>query len=322
LRILQEADKPLGSSRITERLLTGHHEISERTVRFYLRNMDREGLTENLGRRGRRITRHGLEELASARIIDRVGYLAAKIDQMTYRMSFDLSKKTGTVVMNVSVVDKAHLKSAIPDIMKVFEAGLAMGKLVTLLPPYERIGELTVPEGKLGLGTVCSITLNGVLLAHGIPTNSRFGGLLELKDYEPTRFMEIIHYDGTTVDPLEVFIRSSMTDYHGATQTGNGRIGASFRDLPASSRDHVLELGCQLNKVGLGSLLMTGWPGQPLLEIPVDQGQIGVIVVGGLNPAAVLKERGIKSHTHALSGLAEYQTFFNYEELDKRILEF
>jgi len=322
LRILQEADKPLGSSRITERLLAGHHEISERTVRFYLRNMDREGLTENLGRKGRRITQYGLDELGSARIIDRVGYLTAKIDQMTYRMTFDLSTKTGTVVINVSVVDKAQLKDAIPDIMKVFEAGLAMGKLVTLIPPCERVGELTVPEGKLGLGTVCSITLNGVLLAHGIPTNSRFGGLLELKDYEPTRFMEIIHYDGTTVDPLEVFIRSAMTDYHGATQTGNGRIGASFRELPASSRDHVLELAYQLNKVGLGGLMMIGWPGQPLLEIPVDQGQIGVIVVGGLNPAAILEERGIKYHTHALSGLAEYRTFFHYEELDERILEF
>ena len=83
LRVLQEANAPLGSSKITERLLAAHQDISERTVRLHLSHMDQEGLTENLGRRGRRLTRRGLEELGSARIIDRVGYLAAKIDQLT-----------------------------------------------------------------------------------------------------------------------------------------------------------------------------------------------------------------------------------------------
>jgi len=43
LRILQEANGPLGSSKITERLLAAHHEISERTVRLHLSNMDQEG---------------------------------------------------------------------------------------------------------------------------------------------------------------------------------------------------------------------------------------------------------------------------------------
>lgn len=322
LTVLREADKPFGSSKISERLSAAGHEISERTVRFYLQGMDKEGLTENLGRRGRLITQRGLEELGSARIIERVGFLAAKIDQMTYRMSFDLSRKAGTVVVNVSMVERSQLKSAAPLIKRVFEAGYAMGRLMALLPPRERVGELTVPEGMVGIGTVCSITLNGVLLTHGIPTYSRFGGLLELQDYTPTRFVEAIHYSGTTLDPLEVFIRSGMTDYVGATETGNGRIGASFRELPAESRDHVVELAKQLEKVGLGGFMTIGWPGQPLLEIPVNQGQVGAIVIGGLNPAAILEEKGIKSHSRALAALAEYETFFHYEELDERMREF
>ncbi len=322
LRILQEANRPLSSSRITEQLLAERHETSDRTVRYYLINMDRDGFTENLGKRGRKITRRGLDELGNARIIDRVGYLAAKIDQMTYRMNFDLYTKTGTVVMNVSVVDKAQLKTEIPQIKKAFEVGLAMGNLVSLLPPGEGTGDMIIPEGKIGLGTICSITLNGVLLAHGIPTNSSFGGLLELRNYKPTRFVEIIHYSGTTVDPLEIFIRSAMTDYQGATRTGNGRIGASFRELPAASRDQVVKLAYQLEKVGLGGFMMIGWPGQPLLEIPVRQGRIGAIVVGGLNPSAIIEERGIRSPSCTLSGLAEYQTFFHYDELDERMLAF
>jgi repressor of nif and glnA expression len=321
LRILRDADRPLGSSRITERLLAEGHEIRERTVRFYLRSMDNEQLTENLGRRGRRITRRGIEELSSARIIEKVGYLAAKIDQMTYRMTFDLSSRTGTVVVNVSMVEKSELRNAAPLITRVFDAGYAMGRLMALFPPGERIGDVAIREGMVGIGTVCSITLNGVLLAHGIPTYSRFGGLLELHDHKPTRFVEFIHYSGTTLDPLEIFIRSGMTDYLGATENGNGRIGASFREVPAESRDEVVQLAQRLDTVGLGAFMAIGWPGQSLLEIPVNQGQVGAVVIGGLNPAAILEERGIKSHSRALAALAEYDLFFHYEELDARIRE-
>jgi len=319
LRVLHEAGGALGSSKITERLLAAGHEISERTVRFYLKEMDREGMTDNLGRKGRLITRRGLQELGSARIIEKIGFLAAKIDQMTYRMSFDLSTRSGTVVVNVSIVDKSELMEAAPLVKKVFAAGYAMGKLAAVFPPGERIGDLTIPEDMIGLGTVCAITLNGVLLTHGIPTYSRFGGLLEMQNYEPTRFVEVIHYSGTTLDPLEVFIRSRMTDYLGATENGNGRIGASFRELPAESREQVMDLAHRLKEVGLGGFMTIGWPNQSLLEIPVNQGQVGAIVIGGLNPAAILEERGIKTYSRALAALAEYDRFFHFEELEDRI---
>ena len=319
LRVLQEADKPLSSSRITQRLLSMGHDASERTVRLYLQSLDEEGLTQNFGKKGRLITQRGLEELSSARIIERVGFLADKIDQMTYRMKFDLLTRKGTVVINVSVVEKHKLKNAVPSIKKVFQAGYSMGRLMALFPPRERVGEVAVPEGMIGIGTVCSITLNGVLLANGIPTNSRFGGLLELQNHKPTRFVEIIYYDGTTLDPLEIFIHSGMTNNAGATETGYGCIGASFREFPAESRDHVIKLAQELEKIGLGGFMTIGWPGQPVLEIPVNQGQVGAIVIGGLNPAAILEEKGIKTHLLALAGLAEFETLFPYYELDDRI---
>jgi repressor of nif and glnA expression len=322
LRILQEAGGAVGSSRITERLIAAGHDITERTVRFYLHSMDDEGLTENLGRRGRLITQKGLEELSSARIIERVGFLAAKIDQMTYRMSFDLKSRSGTVVVNASIIERAQMKRAAPLVKRVFEHGYAMGRLMTLFGPDDRIGEISIPPDMIGIGTVCSITLNGVLLSHGIPTYSRFGGLLELHEYKPSRFVEVIYYNGTTLDPLEIFIRSGMTDYVGATKDGNGRIGASFREVPAASRERVVSLAQQLEEVGLGGFMAIGWPGQPLLEIPVNQGQVGAIVIGGLNPAAILEEVGIRTYSRALAALADYKAFFPYDELDDRIREF
>jgi repressor of nif and glnA expression len=281
--------------------------------------MDGEELTRNRGRRGHIITHRGLEELAKARIIEKVGFLAAKIDQMTYQMEFDLSSSTGTVVVNVSIVEASKLESAARLIQKVFAAGYAMGRLMALFPSGERIGGTTIADGMIGIGTVCSITLNGVLLAHGIPTYSRFGGLLELKDHEPVRFVEIIHYDGTTLDPLEVFIRSGMTDYAGAVEIGTGKIGASFRELPAESREHVITLAHRLDQIGLGGFMAIGWPSQPLLEIPVRHGRAGAVVMGGLNPAGILEESGIPTHSRALAALAEYDILFPYDELDVRI---
>jgi hypothetical protein len=295
------------------------YDSSERTVRFHLLGMDKEGLTRNFGKRGRLITDKGRDELNNARVIEKVGYLAAKIDQMTYQMDFDLNSRSGMVVVNVSMINLSQLKAAAPLIAKVYEHGYAMGSLVGLLGPGESIGDESIPDNMVGICTVCSITLNGVLLANGIPTYSRFGGLLELQKTRPTRFVEIIHYVGTTLDPLEVFIRSGMTDYTGAIATGNGRIGASFREVPAMAREKVTVLAEKLEKVGLGGFMEIGWPGQPVREIPVNSGQIGAILIGGLNPAAILEEQGIKTYSRALAGLYSYQNLFHYELLQERI---
>ncbi len=320
LRILRDANGPLGSLKITDRLAALGHDMSERTVRFHLLDMDKAGLTLNLGRSGRAVTEKGLSELDTARSYEKVGFLSAKIDQMTYKMDFDLAGRTGRVVLNVSVIERSELERSVPLIQDVFAAGYSMGTLMTLLRPGEQVGEIPVPEGSVGIGTVCSITLNGVLVAHGIPINSRFGGLLELRDRKATRFTEFINYDGTTIDPLEVFIRGVMTDYLGATRTGSGLIGASFREVPADSRDQVLALGRQMDEAGLGGLFLIGWPGRPLLDIPVSEGRLGFVVVGGLNPVAILEEEGIRVHrTGALAGLIEYSRLFHYQELGARV---
>ncbi|MBW1708383.1 MAG: DUF128 domain-containing protein [Deltaproteobacteria bacterium] len=322
LRILQGSNKPLSSSIINQQLLAMGHEVSERTVRLYLQQLDREGMTEILGKRGHRITERGLKELSVARAYEKVGYLAARIDQLTYNMDFNLVEKRGTVVINASIIEHDQLEQAVPLMKRVYSSGYAMGQLLTLFGPGERIGDVIVREESVGIGTVCSVTLNGVLLAHGIPTHSRFGGLLEVQDKKPTRFVELIHYEGTTLDPLEVFIRGGMTDYIGATSTGNGRIGASFREVPAGSRDSVLSLAGKLEEVGLNGFMSVGWPGQPLLEIPVSEGRLGAVVIGGLNPTAILEEYGIRIQNRALAALTEYSTLFSYKELDTRILSY
>lgn len=319
LNVLKEQGQPVSSGRITELLNASGYDFSERTVRFYLKELDSAGLTTACGRKGRTITEQGLSEFHSSQIMHRTGYLSARIDQMMYRMDFDMPRRSGKLVVNTSVVDPEILLGYADEVCQVFAKGYAMGKLLTLVGPGETIGETTIPVGRVGFCTVCSITVNGVLLKHGVPVCSRFGGLLELVNGKATRFVEMIHYDATSIDPLEVFIRSGMTDYHGAIKDGNGQIGASFRDIPADSRELVSHISERLSSIGLGAIMEIGLPGQPLLDIPVNYGQIGAIVVGGLNPIAILEEREYRVVSRALSGLLDYSRLFYFDEFPSRL---
>jgi hypothetical protein len=322
LGILRNSSTPLTSTKIAQELESLGHDISERTVRLYLQRMDAEGMARQTGKKGHEITARGESELDSSRIIDRVGFLSAKIDRMTYQMSFDLNTTSGSVVINVTIVDPRQFAKNVDYIARVYGDGYAMGHLMAFLGPGETLGHITIPEGMIGVGTVCSITLNGVLLKHGIPTVSRFGGLLEIEDRKPVRFVEIIMYDGTSIDPLEVFIRSGMTNYMGAVDTGSGRIGASFREFPAESRDLVERLAGKLKRIGLGGLVRIGLPGQPLLDIPVNEGRVGAIVIGGLNPVSILEETGVRAYSRALAGLIDFTRLFRYDEMESRIKEY
>jgi HTH-type transcriptional regulator, global nitrogen regulator NrpRI len=322
LHVLNRSAEPLNSAEIARQLSRAGDPLNERTVRLYLQQMDQQGLTHRNGRRGCSITEKGIAELHVTEVVQRVGYLSAKIDQMTYNMSFDLATRTGRVVVNTSMVDPHHLAECAQQVCEVFARGYAMGNRCAVFGPGETVGGVTVPGGRVGFCTVCSITLNGVLLKHGVPTASRFGGLLELREGRATRFVEMIHYDGTSIDPLEVFIRSGMTDYRGAIRDGNGLIGASFRELPEDSLELVQSLSERLSEVGLGAFLEVGMPGQPVLELPVSQGRIGSIVIGGLNPVAILQELDHPVHPRALAGLLEYNRMYSYEELPGMLKSF
>ena len=315
LDVLSANERPLGSSKITDILVARGVEISERTVRLYLMELDRAGMTQNLGRRGRRITDRGMSEADDARVLERMGFLSGKIDTMAYRMDFNPETCSGQVVLNLSLVRPGDITPERRRLIgKVFAKGYAMGKMMALFEPGETFNSTTVPDDMIGIGTVCSITLNGVLLRHGVPTVSRFGGLLELSKGRATRFVELIHYDATSIDPLEIFIRSGMANYVGAVTDGNGRIGASFREYPAESIDILQTVAARLDDIGLGSLMCLGHPGQPLYGIPVGPQRAGAVIIGGLNPMSIFEETGLRVHSRALSGLVDFHRLFHYSE--------
>ncbi len=321
LKILKESSVPLPGSQITEELNRMGSEISERTVRFHLLELDREGLTNRSGKQGRVITDKGIEELSIARIYEKVGFLTARIDDMTWRASFDIATGEGTVVINVSLVKNSDLPEAVRLLSESFRSGCTMGELITVLETggSDIAPGFIIPWGYTGIGTVSSINVNAILLKKGIPARSIFGGILEIGEGNPVRFLEIIKYGGTSIDPLEIFIKGKMTDIKGVIESGNGKIGASFIDFPEGCRKEVIEINRRIEGEGLGGLFATGWPGKELFDIPVNEGRNGGVLPGGLNAVAYLEENGIHVESSALSTLVDIKNMFSYREIKNRI---
>lgn len=316
---LDETDRALSSGEIEALLRDKGYEMSERTIRLYLQRFDAEGLTESIGKQGRKITDKGRTLLDEQRLIHRVGYMSTRIDQMTYTMDFDLPRRKGTVVINLAIIKKDDFIQYLPLVEQVFSLGYAMGTLVSLVDAGERIGTFTIPEGHIGFCTVCSVTLNGVFLKYGIPTRSLFSGLLQLEQGQAVRFVELISYDGTSIDPLQLFIRGKMTNYLGSIRDGNGRIGAGFREIPGESYQLAMDLARQLQDIGLGAFLKIGRPSRDVLNVPVHEGSCGLIVIGGLNPVAVFEESGISVTYNALAGYMEFNRLFPYSQMRERL---
>jgi hypothetical protein len=306
LRVLAESDEPIGARAIATKLADEGIELSERTVRYHLRLMDERGLTRNLGEPGRVITERGREEIENAGVTDKLGFVSSKIDSLAYQSTFDMDTKTGEIILNISYIPETRFPEALEIMKDVFRAGYCMSDLVFVRGPNEQIDGTTVPEGMVGFGTVCTVTLNRVLLKRGIPVDSKYAGLLEIYRDIPRRFTHLVAYSGTTADPTELFIGSRMTSVREAALRGRGRILASFREVPAAAEQDLLLALDHYRHNGLMGVLGVGKAGQPLLSVPVSFDRIGIAIVAGLTPVAAVAEAGIAVQNKAMSALIEF----------------
>lgn len=309
LRILQEEGGPIGSRMIALRMGKQGVTLSERTIRYHLRMLDERGLTSLVDRHdGRVITELGGEEINNARVRDKVGLAISRIENLAFQTTFDPRTCEGLLPMNVSLFPERSFKKALAAMKPAFKTGLAISQLVAVAEEGSRIGGISVPAGQVAFATVCSITINGVLLKRGVPMDSKFGGILEINQNRPVRFVELIHYSGSSLDPSEVFILGRMTSVRAAIEGGRGKILANFREIPARSRSLVEELVQELGKTGIGGVLSLGRPGEPLCEIPLDINKVGMILLGGLNPVACAHEAGIAVDNQAMSMVLDYKS--------------
>ncbi|MFC2008982.1 DUF128 domain-containing protein [Chloroflexota bacterium] len=315
LKVLSESSEALGSIGISRELERHGVFLSERAVRYHLRMTDERGYTEAMGRDGRIITSGGLEELRLALAPEQVGFIIEKLQLLAFKTTFNPATRTGLVPINTSLFRTEDFSNALDAMRPAFDKGLCASRLVALAHEGERLGPRVIPRGYVGVATVCGVVVNGVLLKSSIPIESRFGGVLELRDGKPRRFVAIIRYDGTSLDPSEQYIRASMTNVAGAAKGGEGRILANFREILAPSRSVVEQRVRELREAGISSVYMLGNTSEPVCQIEVGMNRVGMVLLGGLNPVAAAAEAGFNAENNAESGLVQYEQLVDVSTL-------
>ena len=127
--------------------------------------------------------------------------------------------------------------------------------------------------------------------------------------------VEIIQYDGSSLDPSEIFIRANMTTVRNVIKTGNGNLLANFREIPALCRPIAERTITKLKEAGIGGILLMGNISESICEIPLGLNRVGMVLYGGLNPVAAAEEAGIEVQNFALSTLVEYRDLIDFKEV-------
>jgi HTH-type transcriptional regulator, global nitrogen regulator NrpRI len=260
------------------------------------------------------MTKLGMEELAHARVRDKIGFVLSKIEILAFKTTLNPHSLQGNLPVNVSLYSKVRLKKVLESMRPAFEAGLCVSDQIALAGEGERLGDVLVPQGRIGIATVCSTAISGYLLKNGIPMDSKFGGILEMKQGIPLRFVELIYYSGSSLDPSEVFIQGKMTSVRKVSE-GRGNILANFREIPSPSLGLVKKLLADIRKAGIRGVLSIGDSGEAVCQTPVGSNRVGMVLADGLNPVAYAQEMGIEAENYAMSTVMDYQSLTTFSEI-------
>lgn len=135
----------------------------------------------------------------------------------------------------------------------------------------------------------------------------KYGGLLELEN--PPLFTELISYDGSSIDPHEIFIFKNMTSIINNQYKYNEendedlriarRILASVKEVPFIAREQTKEILDEIASIKL-PIFKIGKPRELLYNAKVDSYNFGFVTGSGLNPIAAIKEEGIDVDVKAI----------------------
>lgn len=224
----------------------------------------------------------------------KVEFLLSKAWNLIYKVDFDIETHQGNVITNLSYVKKEELDDALDIFEEVMNKGpqYCTSKYFKTLPGKE--------TGKTGIATVCSLTLDGILVKNGVSTTPQYGGILET-DNKKSRFIELTAYSGSSLDPHEIYIAKGMTSVSEAIN-GAGRVLASLREVPYIARPLAVEVLEEVQDAGF-SVLKIGKPSELIYNAKVERYHVGIVAPGGLNPISALKEHGMDIEPKAVETL-------------------
>ena len=220
---------------------------------------------------------------------EKISLVLSKSLNLIQQVNFDVEKLKGDIIANISYVNRDDIDRALSIMEDTYNSN------PKFINPYYKLVEHPEKDDMVGIATICSLSIDGILINNGIMSNPTYSGLLELT--EPPLFIDLISYNGTTLDPHKIFLSKNMTSITGGD--GPSKILASVKEIPYVARDHAVELLEILNNIGF-SIYKIGKPREFVYNSKVENYNFGVITGGGLNSIGAVKESGVPIQVKAL----------------------
>lgn len=228
-----------------------------------------------------------------------VSFVLEKIFNLMSQVTFDYNTYEGDIITNISYVNKENLDESLEIINNLYKD----------YPHYfmgDKYALLDDKEGKVGIATICGLTVDGILTNNGIVSIPIYSGLLDIDKRQP-RFIELISYTGSSVDPHEIFINKDMCNI--ATVDGNSdKILASVHSVPYIARDDALDIFDSISDIGF-NFLDIGKPNQYIYNSKIDMYHFGYATAGGLNPIEKVKESDVSVDVKSIEKIMDFKYF-------------
>lgn len=221
LRLIDE-NEPIGSIRLVEQMQRRGYSIKGRTIRLMLSELDDAGLTEKVAGRGRRLTDRGRSELERGDVSGRLESVRERIATLTSRVTYDPTDDAGELVAGTVAVPGAELDRAFDALAELHESSLGPILVAAADDGSDDVTELAVPS---------SISLDGVLLSHGIDSRLITAGLVEYDD-EIRRYIDAISGENATMDVISLLVEAGRTDVERYLDGGTGVCIVDNREFP------------------------------------------------------------------------------------------
>ena len=231
------------------------------------------------------------------KIQSNVSFILSKSWNLIQQVDLDIEKKSGNIIANISYINKEDIDEAIETMQKSYELNK---KYVN---PHFQIISHPEDENKVGIATICSLSIDGLLIKNGIKSMPKYGGLLELT--EPPLFIDLISYTGSSIDPHKIFIAKDMTSI--ISDNRPKRLLASLKEIPFVARNHSVYLLDKLSELGL-PIYKIGKPRELTYNAKVDNYYFGLVTGSGLNTIAAIKEKGIDIEVKATTKLMPFES--------------
>ena len=227
---------------------------------------------------------------------EKISLVLSKSLNLIQQVNFDVEKQKGDIIANISYVHRDDIDRALSIMEDTYNSN------PKFINPYYKLVDHPENDYMVGIATICSLSIDGILINNGIMSNPTYSGLLELT--EPPLFIDLISYNGTTLDPHKIFLSKNMTSITGGD--GPSKILASVKEIPYVARDYAVELLEILNNIGF-SIYKIGKPREFVYNSKVENYNFGVITGGGLNSIGAVKESGVPIQVKALEKLMPFE---------------